>query len=358
MRFPLLPSRFFAIVFGWLALSVVCVGNVSAQSLVPPPLILNAPRNSEPSANFDTRGPAAARARVSASDRMPEEPVVRNPTASNPVSSAETVTAGISMTPEQARQSVQWLADQLLMYVPRRIDGDDDWGETKKVWAGVKVRRDGWELKTHRRWKELRHGRWVRYEIKLPPNSPASSLSHSDEAPGPLQGLGSVVHANVQPVSDTIQIHSVTPVTSEDGFRRWHVDASVYTPADFAVRVERWNLGTQWYSIEIVGDMRLRMRTELTMAMEADFSEVPPAMQLDVQIEKASLDVVRFEVDRISKLGGDVAEEIGDLAEKTIGKSWVRKENARLVRRLNEAIADNRDSLRWSMAGWLGQLGQ
>lgn len=256
------------------------------------------------------------------------------------------------MTPEQTRRSVQWLADQLMLHVPRTIEGDDDWGKTKKVWAGIKIHRDGWELKTKRRWRHLRHGRWVRYEILLPPPTvalrPSRSLFNEFESDEPDRTGNSI--------ADAIEIHQVTAVMTPAGARRWQVEVSVSTPAEFAVRVERWNLGGQWYSIEISGKMTLHLRTTLTMALQADFAEVPPAMQLDVEIENASLAVSRFEVERISKLGGDVAEEIGDLAEKTIGKIWLRKENARLTARLNKAIARNHDSLRWSMADWIAQL--
>lgn len=251
-----------------------------------------------------------------------------------PLAAQLTQTAGISMTPDQTRQSVQWLADQVMHHVPRRIEGDDGWNDTKKIWAGVKVHRDGWELKTNRRWRELRHGRWVRYEIELPQQA----------SPPPHES------------SDVVKIHSVMAVTSEDGLQSWRANATVSTPAQFSIRVERWNLGAKLYSIEVNGKMNLEMRAALTMGMSADFTDIPPAMQLDVAVEEASLVVSGFEVESISKLGGDAAEEIGDLAENTIGKVWIRKENARLVARLNTAIADNQDSLRWSMATWLVQL--
>lgn len=255
-----------------------------------------------------------------------------------------TEAAGVSMTPDQTRQSVQWLADQLMQHVPNQIDGDDDWGDTKRVWAGVKVRRDGWELKTHRRWRDLRHGRWVRYEINLPEWTAEPSQANEDARREQSDGAG------------IAKIHRVTPVRTDDGLRHWRIDATVSTPARFSVRVERWNFGAMWFSVEISGKMNLAMRTTLTMGMSADVSEVPPAMQLDVAVEQASLLVSQFEVERISKLGGDAAEEIGDLAERTLGKIWLRKENARLVSRLNESIAKNQDSLRWSMVDWLAQL--
>ncbi len=291
--------------------------------------------------------------------------------------------AGVSMSPDQTRQSVQWLADQLMQHVPHRIDGDDDWGDTKRVWAGVKVRRDGWELRTHRRWRELRHGRWVRYEINLPelaaepsqangtagaevaptgaevaPTGAEVAPTGAEVAPMSFGVPGSDVAALLQhsEASEIVKIHSVTPVRTDDGLQSWRADATVSTPARFSVRVERWNLGAMWFSIEISGKMNLAMRTTLTIGISADVTEIPPAMQLDVAVEQASLVVSHFEVERISKLGGDAAEEIGNLAEHTIGKIWLRKENARLVNRLNKSIAKNQDSLRWSMVDWLAQL--
>lgn len=255
-------------------------------------------------------------------------------TSGSSLSAQPTQTAGLSMTPDQTRQSVQWLADQLMQHVPSRMDGDDGWNDTKKVWAGVKVHREGWELKTNRRWRELRHGRWVRYSIELPPPTP----------PQPYEP------------AEVVKIHSVTAVSSGDGLQSWLANATVSTPARFSILVERWNLGAKWYSVEINGKMNLAMHAALTMGMSADFTDVPPAMQLDVTVKEASLVVSGFEVESISKLGGDAAEEIGDLAEHTIGKVWLRKENARLVTRLNKAIADNQDSLRWSMTDWLVQL--
>ncbi|TWU03592.1 hypothetical protein [Neorhodopirellula pilleata] len=249
----------------------------------------------------------------------------------NETKAQETPLQTASISPVQARQSFQWLANQMIRHIPPTITGDDDWGNTKEVWAGVRVRRDGWKLKTNRRKKELRHGRWVQYRINLP-------------------HLAKPTMAN-ETIDESVEIRSVTP-----DLHRWRIEAAARTPADFSVRVERWNLGFQLYSIEISGKMTLSLTTILTLAVQPDWSEVPPAMQLNADIEQAALKIERFEVERISKIGGDVAEEIGDLAEHTIGKVWMRKENERLASRLNHAISKNHDDLRWSMSDWITGL--
>jgi hypothetical protein len=303
----------------------------------------------------------------------------------------------VEMTPDQARQSVQWLADQLLKHVPDRFDGDDDWGKTKSVWAGVKVRREGWKLKTNRRRKELRHGRWVRYDVTLPeltelqrPISTAESTLHStaESALHPPSGRveqseGRVEHDLRSPADagrfsglawpstlplgasgmlaqsplakSPLEIRSVVPSTTPAGNAGWLVDAVVKTPAKFHTRLERWNLGLQAFSISVDGTMDVNLECQFVIGMSADYSEVPPAIQLDVHVEQANVRMDRFNVERISKLGGDAAEELGNLAEDTLIRLWLKKENARLADRLNDAIAKHQSDLRWSMMQWLGQ---
>ena len=252
-------------------------------------------------------------------------------------SAEEALPQTATISPGQARQSFQWLAGQLMRHVPPTLTGEDDWGDAKEVWAGVKVRRDGWKLKTNRRKKELRHGRWIRYQIDLP------DLARTAQTAGPDE--------TGRALNDLIDIRSVTP-----NLHAWRIDAAGRIPAHFSLRVERWNLGFQIYSLEIRGKMTLSLQTKLQLSMQPDWSEVPPAMQLVADVEQATLAIEHFEVERISKIGGDVAEEIGDLAEHTIGRVWMRKENERLASRLNRAIERNRDDFRWSMADWITRL--
>ncbi len=233
------------------------------------------------------------------------------------------VSPSLAISSDQARESMQWLVDVAAQHMPHEYEGDDDWGKTKRVWAGVHIRREGLELKTHRRFKDVRHGRWVKYQLKLP------LLFVSDANP--------------------IQIQSVE--ATDNG--RWRITTSVAAPLDFTCRIEQWNLGLQWYSVSVEGNMRVRLNCVATLAMHADYSEVPPAIFIDPQVESAELVLEHFEVNRISKLGGDVAEELGDVVEKVLQDKWLDKENARLPDRLNKSIAKKREQLRFSMSDWI-----
>lgn len=252
----------------------------------------------------------------------------------------------IRVTDEQARDSVQWLGEKFIAAAPRTFRGDDQWGETKRVWSGVEVDRDGWKLHTRRRHRELRHGRWVRYEITVP--EPAGSPAGTPTSP--------LVIESVSPVLATAENSGATAglnADAEASVDRWRVKSRLQTPATFAVRVERWNLGVKLMSVEISGSFVMTLQLDTTLALLHDLSEVPPAIQLDVRVEQANLAITAFEVRRISKLGGDAAEELGNLADDVILKRWLRKENERLAQRLNDAIDKKRGDLRWSWSDWI-----
>lgn len=250
---------------------------------------------------------------------------------------AEKGTPAGLMSEGEARESLQWLADRLIDHLPRPIQGDDDWGKTRRTWAGVKLRRDGWKWTTKRRWRDIRHGRWVRYQIQLP-RPPVRQAAPAGVSPG-------------QDPSP-LRVTGARPVAMADGLNGWQIDASLATPAEFAIRIERWNWGVQWYSVQVTGTFQIRWDTTVNMAMAADYSEIPPALQMKLHVSKAELEITQLNVDRISKLGGDPAEELGDLAEDTLIRKWLAKENARLADRLNRAIQRHGDDLRWSARSW------
>ena len=234
----------------------------------------------------------------------------------------------LSLSSEQARTSVQWLAELALRNAPRTIDGDKDWGETKKVWAGVKIRRDGFQIKTHRRWEYLNHGRWLRFSATLPDSNASNAAKVS-----------------VQEVESYLD-----PETMR---QRWRITSTLDAPIDFVARIQRWNIGVRLFSMTVSGRMRIALESTLTVGIDPDYGEVPPAIVVDPIIEDAQIALREFEVERISNFGGDFAEEWGELLESTITDRIVDKQNEKLTSRLNRAIDKQRDDLRISLAEWL-----
>ncbi|QDT12484.1 hypothetical protein K239x_44940 [Planctomycetes bacterium K23_9] len=268
-----------------------------------------------------------------------DESLTLNSAASS-AKSPQRFTSSMAISESQARTSVQWLSELAVSKSPRVFTGDKNWGDTKKIWAGVKVKRDGLKLTTHRRFKELRHGRWVKYELTLPPSAAPAADSVSDS-----------VVANVHRVRRTSDVQPGVPVDQQTG-THWEIDASVRTPIKFTARVERWNRGVQWYSIGITGKMQVRLDTSARIRFYADYSEVPPALVIAPAITQAHLELEEFEVDRVSKVGGDVAEEWGEMVETIVREIFLKKQNEKLAGKLNGSIDKHRSDLRLSMADW------
>ena len=132
----------------------------------------------------------------------------------------------------------------------------------------------------------------------------------------------------------------------------WKIKSSVETPMKFTARIERWNRGVQWYSLSIEGKLRVRMDATSRLAFLADYSEVPPALVINPAVETAELHLKDFEVDRVSKIGGDVAEEWGELMEQVLIDVFIKKQNEKLASKLNKSIDKHRKDMRLSMADW------
>ena len=245
----------------------------------------------------------------------------------------------VAISEAQARSSVQWLADFALQKMPRTFDGDKDWGNTKEIVSGLKIRRDGLRISTKRRRKDVRHGRWIKYELKLP------------EAKPKHDPVDIKIH-RVHPVGDI----AVGTANADHKDVRWQIESTMETPMTFTARVERWNLGVQLWSISIEGKMKVRLQSVSTLGAFADYSEIPPALVVDPKVQSAELQLLEFEVDRVSKIGGDVAEEWGELMEKVVRSMFLKKQNESLANKLNKSIDKHRDDLRLSLStmfeGW------
>lgn len=233
-----------------------------------------------------------------------------------------------SIDRDRATASVQWLVDRAVNELPRTIDGDKGWGDTKKIWSGVKVRLDGLKVKTHRRYREVQHGRWIRYEVTLP-------------RPSDRRGV-------------EVTIESATPIVDpESGDQRWRIQSSVVAPMKFSARIQRWNLGAKLFSLSVEGKMKVRMQSTATIGFYPDYSNILPDLVIDPRVESAKMRLESFEVDRVSHIGGDAAEAWGEVMQEVLVERFVKAQDDRLADRLNKSIDKKRDDLRISMSDWI-----
>ena len=215
--------------------------------------------------------------------------------------------------------------------MPRTLDGDKDWGDTKRLWAGVQIRRDGFKLKTHRRFREVEHGRWVKYEVTLP-DAAAPAMRP------PSRFMGSCGRSTQ--------------------YRRNSVGRSILDRCSDEVHRQNPALepGRQAFQHDDYGrDASSIWSSTASVGFFSDYGRSRLRLVIDPRIDQAQLVLERFEVNRVSHIGGDVAEQWGELMEEILVDRFVKKQNDRLVGKLNRSIEKERDDLRLSMAEWFAK---
>jgi hypothetical protein len=128
---------------------------------------------------------------------------------------------------------------------------------------------------------------------------------------------------------------------------------------DFQARTERWNLGVQAYSIEASGFLHARTNLRVRLCVDPDYSTLPPGVIIDPHVESADLHLDFFQVDRVSKVGGEFAERWGRIVESIAKQVFLEDFNETFADKLNQSIEKRRDDLRLSASDWLAkwQLG-
>jgi hypothetical protein len=214
-------------------------------------------------------------------------------------------------------------ADLIGTYLPTHYDDEDDWNQTKRVFDGVDIERDGFRIETHRKWKDVRHGNWTRYSVDLV--EPKKNLH--------------IVVDNVQPL--------------DDGRLRFRV--TIDTPIAVSGRMSQWQRGVQLFSISCNADAQVRIWFQATIAALVVPDETPLSIQVAPVVEQADVELIDFEVQRISQVGGEFAEQLGKPIEAAIRKRFIEKQRDRLPERMNRAIAKRSDRLRFSPSQWISK---
>ncbi|MCA9140077.1 MAG: hypothetical protein KDB00_25065 [Planctomycetales bacterium] len=236
------------------------------------------------------------------------------------------------MSADQARATVQSLVDMAIGVMPHEYNGKKNWGKTKRIWSGVRIKRDGLRVTTNRRWREVRHGLQSHYQISFPGDATARP-----------------------PVVATVRSVKHSPAI-EAGSAGWTIECDLASPLDFTARIERWNLGARLYSVEVTGHMNIHMTMEGRLSSYPDYSVLPPAIVIDPTVTSATLHLDSLHVDRVSKIGGEVAETWGEIAEAIVKEVFLDDLNGKLHDKINKAIDKKRDRLRFSAGDWISGL--
>ena len=208
------------------------------------------------------------------------------------------------------------LTQLILNHMPLDYLDEKKWGQQEKRWDGIQFRREGIKLETKRRWKQVNHGTWKKYHASL--IDPEQKFS--------------VVLTNLRNLAD-----------GKTAF-----DLNIKANLKLHARQAKWVKGVQLYSISADGTCHIQIKLSCQTQILLGLGHFPPDLIFRPQVVAATLAVDEFRIDRISKVGGEVAQQITKWVQDALHQK-VQEQPHQLIVKLNAKIEQNHDELRLSL---------
>ncbi len=218
---------------------------------------------------------------------------------------------------EQAKKLDQLLTGLAIKNLPVPYVEDKDWGKTDERWDGIRVYRNSkGRLTTKRRKKTVNHGTWKKYTVDL-----------------------------IDPVKN-LRVSVSNFREHDDGVTSFTVGAAA--KVNVHARQSKWVKGLQLYSISVEGKADVSVAVDIRLATELVPTKFPPDLKLIPTAESATIEIRKFRIDRVSKAGGEVAQQLTRAARSQM-ESRLAKYEKKIVDKLNKSIEKKKDRLTLSL---------
>ncbi len=226
-------------------------------------------------------------------------------------------------TSQNASDQINRIVTRLALdAIPHSYTKDKDWGGQDRRWDGIEFRRENGRVKTKRKWKMVNHGTWKKYSASL--IDPENNFS--------IQVMNLHQAANGKLAFD---LHFASRLR-------------------FDARQAKWSKGLQLYSLSAEGHGKVRLVVSCELATDLDITQFPPTLVFTPTVDSADIIIDEFRIDRISKLGGEFAQQITRAARKILDEEVAEKEKE-LVQKINHQLTEHRDDFRLSVSDSLKQ---
>ncbi len=225
-------------------------------------------------------------------------------------------TPAVTQQPDASETINQLVTELVLQHMPHSYTRKKGWGKQTERWDGIKWERDGLRLKTKRRKKLVNHGTWRKYTAELIDPSQRFDITLTN-------------------------LHRTEK--HELAFR-----LNFRAGLKLHARQAKWVKGVQMYSLSANGQAQVRLSVDMVLGISLDTSDFPPGVIFNPRATSADIIVDDFRIDRISKLGGEFAQQVTRLARREMDQEIAEKE-AELVEKINKEISENSDDLQLSI---------
>jgi hypothetical protein len=243
--------------------------------------------------------------------------VISIPLTATQVSSLAQATATQMESVISSEKLDQLLTSLVLDSLPHDYVDEKDWGRQSERWDGVDMKFKDGKLRTHRRKKLVNHGTWKRY---------TAELMNPDE-------------------EFSVRVNNMRQ--RDDGAMTFDVECSAHVKLH--ARQSKWVKGVQLYSISADGHARLNLAVSMELKTHLDITKFPPDLIFDPKAIAADIEVQELRIDRISKAGGEFAQQVTRGVRSTLDEKIAEKEQ-KLVEKINGEFEENKKSLRLSIS--------
>ena len=227
-----------------------------------------------------------------------------------------------SSDPMPVKDAPEWF--QALMQrvvrenVPDKFVREKDWDKTDRRWDGVHLKRRGLlDWSTKRKWKEVNHGTWKRYE-----------------------------NTQIDPEENlTMRIENVR----DAGAGHIGFDIRLTSKLHAFGRFAKWTKGVQIYNVSVDVDAGVELRMECSVGTKLDIRKFPPDVILTPTATRADLVVTDFELQKVSKLRGPMVRELSGSVHRVL-LDRIEKKRKDLPAKINRQIEKNQDKMRLSLS--------
>jgi hypothetical protein len=219
---------------------------------------------------------------------------------------------------QELSQWVRWIA---LKNLPPNIEDNRKWGKRRRVYDGVDMHWEGMRLDTKRRWKMVNDGTWSRYFIEW--IDPANRLE--------------------------INVLSLDFWQKGRGFSS---RIRIVAPLKIFARVSQFQRDVQLISLSMQADATVALEIDLEVGIRVNPLVFPPDMEFRPKATRADVQLLEFEMHRLSQIRGDVAEWLGKGLRGILDRK-ISETNDKLVLKINDSFAKQQDRLRLSAHEWI-----
>lgn len=215
-------------------------------------------------------------------------------------------------TPE-LDQTVRWL---VLKNIPPAYEDNRKWGTLKQAYNGFRFRREGMKIETERKYRTVKHGTWSRYYVEL--IDPANRL--------------------------VLRIDRLEPIADD----RFVIETTLEAPLHAFGRISQWQRDVQLISLSTNADATVRVWLQAEATIRTNPLVFPPEVQFEPVVKDAKIELIQFEVQRISQVSGPLAEQLGKGIRKIVDDR-LEDYSDKLVIKMNQQLVKQKDKLKLSI---------